>query len=385
MEEELFNDRYIFYYDESNNIRKLILKDNSYNIDSDPSQKSSKNFILAGLVHKGNKCIDVKREDLLKKLHIPLSINEIKFKSIAKGDFFDVLKSKKLKSFLEYINDKELYIHYFNLNMEYWSFIDIIDDIFLYVSKNPNSELEFIFRNSNSTPEELNFLYKNYLHTLIKIDRKKFIESVVKFNYPNINKNTSNEFLSSLNNIIIDNIKNNKSISTLEIEELENLSFLFSRSIGIDDFFLVYSGEKDTILDGLYHFYFDKVKKFYNSTHVFDNEHNVSDKMKIFVKTSNYSFVDSKNEFLVQLSDIISGVLYRYFTFIERKCFLDGYEYNFNEIQTNNLKLIKSLIVKSDEECADFFLSVTSLKERYFHLDFLMNERFPKFISKVIL
>lgn len=385
MEEKLFNDRYTFYYDESNNIRKLTLKNNTYNIDNDPNQKSSKNFILAGLVHKGNKCIDVKREDLLKKLYIPLSVNEIKFKSIANGDFFDILKSKKLKSFLEYINEKELYIHCFNLNMEYWSFIDIIDDIFIFLSKKPNCELDVIVRNSNLTLEELSFLYKNYLHTLIKVDREKFIESVVKFNYPNINENTSNEFLLSLNNIIIDNLENNESISKLEREELKNLLFLFSRSIGIDDFFLVYSDEKYTILDGLYYFYFDKVKKFYNSKHVFDNEYNVSDKMKILEKVSNYSFVDSKNEFFVQLSDIISGVLYRYFTFIERKCFLDGYEYNFNEIQTSNLKLIKSLIVKSDEECTDFFRSVTSLKERNFHLDFLINERFPKFISKVIL
>ena len=41
--------QYEIYYDESNNIRKLYLEGEQYNIDKDPNQESSPIFVLAGI------------------------------------------------------------------------------------------------------------------------------------------------------------------------------------------------------------------------------------------------------------------------------------------------------------------------------------------------
>ena len=49
------NDVYTFYYDESNNVRKLYLSKqiDGYNVDHDEDKNTGVNFILGGIAHKG--------------------------------------------------------------------------------------------------------------------------------------------------------------------------------------------------------------------------------------------------------------------------------------------------------------------------------------------
>jgi len=65
-----------FYYDESNNIRKLWLKEDGFNasVDSD--------FVLGGVMHMTNHC-SANVEELKDQLRIQKSVKELKFKHIS--------------------------------------------------------------------------------------------------------------------------------------------------------------------------------------------------------------------------------------------------------------------------------------------------------------
>ncbi len=119
---ECIDDLFTFYYDESNNIRKLHLTSKGLNVDK------ACNFVLAGIVHKGEThCADF--DALRRSLNIQLSAKEIKLKHIGTGSFENILKSKKLGVLLKWLIDNNFYLHYFNLNVLYWSIVDIIDSI----------------------------------------------------------------------------------------------------------------------------------------------------------------------------------------------------------------------------------------------------------------
>ena len=123
------NKSYQFYYDESNNVRKLYLSKqiDGYNIDHDPDKHNSVNFVLAGVAHTGSSS-SADFDDLRQRIQLQANAKEFKLKHLAKGDFLTMLTSKKLTAFFEWLLYGDLYLHYFHLNMEYWGYVDIIDD-----------------------------------------------------------------------------------------------------------------------------------------------------------------------------------------------------------------------------------------------------------------
>lgn len=65
------DEKYIFYYDETNNIRKLHLTE-------DGSNAEFKNFVLGGIVHHADKSLG-DTDSLIKSLVLQKSAKEIKF------------------------------------------------------------------------------------------------------------------------------------------------------------------------------------------------------------------------------------------------------------------------------------------------------------------
>lgn len=68
METQITKNHDTLFYDESNNIRSLILSGDEYNIDNDPNQDSSPIFVLGGIAYKGN------------ELDVGINFNELKTK-----------------------------------------------------------------------------------------------------------------------------------------------------------------------------------------------------------------------------------------------------------------------------------------------------------------
>jgi hypothetical protein len=106
--------RYTLYYDETNNIRVLRTKPDGLNV------RGPKVFVLGGIVHKGGSR-ELGFESLRDSLPLPKDVSELKFNQIGSGEFLDVLRSPKMETFLKWVTDRQLFIHYQALDVFYWS------------------------------------------------------------------------------------------------------------------------------------------------------------------------------------------------------------------------------------------------------------------------
>ena len=182
MQLENINNKYTFFYDETNNIRKLLLKKSGkLNIQL---KELNQNFLLGGVCYEETTDLtSTSFQNLKEKLYLDKKIIEenleIKFKHIAKGNFLQCLKSNKLKTFLEWILANNLYIHYSSLDIFYWSILDIIESSVEYYEE---------FRH-----EDLNY-FKMILYEVAKVNIEEFLKILTKYNYPNIIRKKNKKF-----------------------------------------------------------------------------------------------------------------------------------------------------------------------------------------------
>lgn len=371
------NKNYTLYYDESNNVRVLSIQKNRYNIDNDSSQDASFNFILAGIAQDSkldNKTVNF--DELKNKLKLQTSVKEIKFKHIAKGDFLETIKSKKLTVLLKWLQESPYFIQYFNLNMEYWVFLDIIEDVCLYLDKE-----DLLAKNLD--PRAFQDHFKNCLYRLIKTDRQGFLSIMTRYNFPKIRKKNARRVLKDLVVLIKKNtttsVRLRKKTSKETVGLLKDLAKLFKRAKNIDELLFVYDFKENILIDGLSFFYDHQMRKFKHSQHVFDNEYkiqNAFEENKIWdeeLKKMNYNFVDSKKHTEVQLSDLVSGLFYKYFTFLNKYEYEEVQEIrkNLNITEKENIELMKMALDKAHAENPHFLFYVMSTTENDNHKYFM--------------
>lgn len=354
------NNKYTIYYDESNNMRKLLLAGDEYNIDNDPNQDASPIFVLAGIAFaNSSKQIDF---DLLKKkMHLQKECTELKFSQMVKirakytpiEAFRYALGSKRFKTLFECLSSREVFIHYKMINTVYWSFLDIIEDIVLCI---------------NAQEDWMNQLfYKNCLYRLIKLDKENFLSLMTDFNYPNITKENSLKFLERLNDLIMKNVavKFSEGRNDQDSEMLVKLGFLVYKCIKLFgeklNFELVFDHDKDILIEDFSTFYINRLKTFPNSEHILDKECKIEEKINNVrmhdpeLDAVNFTFVESKEaqNYLVQISDVTAGFIRLYFNFLEYSSieevslFIDS----LNPTQKQTMSLFKELLDKSVEEC----------------------------------
>ncbi|QYJ90831.1 DUF3800 domain-containing protein [Shewanella halotolerans] len=339
------DDVYTFYYDETNNIRKLYLKDTGLNVGM------TDNFLLAGILHKGLST-DSDYSALFKNLNLQKSARELKLKHIAKGDFLDMLKSDKLFIILSWLIENKFYIHYFNLNIIYWSVIDIIDSII--------GELHHPFYVMN------HMSIKSDFYELANSNSDVFLNALHEFNYPDVPKEKVHNFcrwlidftcihscmLSNFRANVIENLVK----ESLRIEELPFISGFHGREL-IGSFMV---------------FYLRNLYLFKNSIHIFDEEKCIQDDVKDFSLTDNgipmqnHEFVKSHNSEAVQLSDVITGFLGKYFSYLkdvsDEQLVRD--KAGLTSTQFKTLSALKHIIDVSDDVSRGFFNVVSSEGEQ---------------------
>jgi hypothetical protein len=351
--------KYSLYYDESNNIRKLVLDGDGYNIDNDPNQDQSPIFVIAGIAFS-EKSKDVDFEDLRKQLYLQKLVTELKLANMVKirakytptQAFNYALGSKKIKALFKYLLSNNIFIHYEMINTVYWSFLDIIEDLVLC---------------TNDPKDIVNqFTYKDCLYRLIKIDKENFLSLMTQSNYPNIGQHDSLRFIERLNDLIMRNIalKISKGEIDLDVEMLNCLGLLVFKCIKLFkdkiNFELVFDSKKDILIEDFSFFYMHRMKMFPNSLHIFDNEPIVEKKIN---SAKNYdpdmvglsfSFVESKKaeNHLVQIADVVSGFIRIYFNFLEYASFEDVTKFvsELNQMQKETLVLFKKSLNQSAEE-----------------------------------
>ena len=87
---------YTFYYDETNNIRRLRVTPTGLNV------RNPQCYVLGGIAHKGP-IRDLHIDALRSALRIQHSAPEIKLRHLGKGEFIDLLKSPKISLFLDWM------------------------------------------------------------------------------------------------------------------------------------------------------------------------------------------------------------------------------------------------------------------------------------------
>lgn len=322
------DEKYIFYYDETNNIRKLHLTEYGSNAEF-------KNFVIGGIVHHANKGLG-DTDSLIKSLVLQKSAKEIKFNQLATGKFLGVLNSQRIRTLLKWLIDNEIYIHYSNFNILYWSIVDIIDSLW----SDPHLKKYMQYQDE----------IKNELYRLCNIDLDSVVNIFKKYSYPNIQRNQGFNFLVDLSNHF-------KLISPQPISDITKLVInMLRHGATIDELDFLVDNEDDILIESFKDLYLRPISIYPNSVHIFDEEDTVQKELQFFkVKYKDqfvdYKFVKSTDCVAIQLSDAICGLLGSYFNFLEDHSMkaLLAHKNTLNPRQIETLELLKTLIEKSDK------------------------------------
>jgi hypothetical protein len=170
--------KYTFYHDETNNVGKLHIGVHGLNV------AELNVFVLGGVVHAGEpRPIDIQPLREAMRIH-QKSAEEIKFKHVAKGRFPDLLRSTRLTTFLRWITENGLMIHYHELDPLYWSIVDILDSILPELG-NP----ELIVYHA---------LLKGDLIRILRCDLPATIGLFQRYSYPDLAPESRKPFLTGL-------------------------------------------------------------------------------------------------------------------------------------------------------------------------------------------
>lgn len=342
------DDEYIFYYDETNNIRKFWFKDeNKLNI---PKNDLTKNFVLGGVLHYKD-APQPNINQLRTNLKLQSNVIEIKLKHIATGSFTNCLNSQKLEIFLTWLLANDLLIHYSSLNIIYWSIVDIIDSL-------KGVENHF----------HINRELKTTLYEIIRQNLDDFLNLIHKYEYPNVNRKKAKDFLDELSLFI----QSNKSeIIAKHIFSQELVSIIEDLISNADEQDLTFiMDEKDHVLiDNLFPFYIRNFTIFNNSHHILDEEPLIQEQFDQYEfydnqsRWENFEFKDSSSTPLIQISDIITGLMGKLFDYINNLSDDDVHSIksSLNQQQEKNFHLLVSLLIKSELHSSALAHSTQSL------------------------
>lgn len=274
-----------FYYDETNNIRKFYLNQNSFNAPHEGD------FVLGGIV--GMVSTD-EIEKLFATLKFQPNIKEVKFSHVASGDFAHVLKSTKLAAIFDFLIEKPVCIHYFTVNFLYYSLVDIIDSAIIGSGRN-----DLMIHNIE---------LKAVLYDVCKLELDNVVGIFAHFKYPNVKADEFDKFVYH----IVKVLNRNKKMFPAAIPEIIEI---LEKSAKHRNLPFITDEEDGMLIKQFYQFYVQPIQVFSNSMHLLDNELEVMDdfeKMKksgIVLINNKFSFADSVTSKHLQISDIVVGFI----------------------------------------------------------------------------
>lgn len=340
---ECFNKECHFFYDETNNYRKFWLQEEDFNA------SITSDFVLGGVLYFG-KSTNSDVNELKKRVKLQKSAEELKFKHlIEKGSsFLDCLANKKIRIFLEWLNDSDLYIHYSNINNFYYALVDIIDSVF----------------DEKMYSHDLANAMKNELYVLAINNYENFFKLLKRFNYPNINDADVSGFFEGMIEMINDNYHENFC--------MECLRQVLKSARKKKELIFLKQNKENTIIENYYTFYTRTIELFKNAKHTFDEESEVEKEINKFEFfdgnkiMENYRFVKSKDDDLVQVSDCFVGLMGKFFSFINQisEDEINSLDTILEDFQKDSLGLFCKLILKSEKMCIYYLHSIASIYER---------------------
>lgn len=334
------DEQYTFYYDETNNIRKLHVRNGRLNV------VDLNDFVLGGIVQNG-KAIGLDLLKLRADLKLHKNIAELKLKHIAQGNFLNLLKSDKLAVFLQWLLESKMRVHYHHLDPFYWSIVDIIDSI--------------VFGIDDPSITASQHILKCDLYEVLKHNLALTVAVFDKYGYPNLTVDNRHSFIRDL----IELVENSPDV----LEEFNHymLKGVIQYGLRLESLNFIEDNIPNVLIDDFSNFYKSRIRLFNKSLHVFDEEpsimpHLSSDLLFQEMFKEKYYFSCSKDEAGIQISDVIVGLLGKMHTYLRG---FSGSEIEhdrdqFDGVSKMNLELINNLLSISDQESNAFLHHVAS-------------------------
>ena len=336
---------YTFYYDETNNVRKLHLTSDGMNI------RRPDCFVLGGIVHQGRP-----RPIVLAELHAALrlqpSVKEIKLKHLGAGGFLALLASPKIETFLEWLTAHEFLLHYQVTDLLYWSIVDIVDSIVTEVGE--------------PALMAAHLLLKDSLYTVLRDDVDGTAELLGRYNYPDVGRERRSAFIAELRDLV------EHREPLLEHFPFYMLKGLLQAARGLESLPYLEDETPNVLIDGFGSFFLNRLCLFTKAQHILDDEKQVEAYLESLPLSDNgvplrhFRFANSQSEAGVQLSDAVAGLLGKLFSHLNCTPFdeLEEELANLTDQQRRSLTLLARLLDASTDQCPGFAQYVISAEDR---------------------
>lgn len=339
------DDKFAFFYDETNNIRKLTLTEDGTNV---PERK---NFVLGGVVLRDGQTLpDI--ATLRAELGMQVNAPEIKFKHVANGGFEAALASRKMARFLAWLTEHQIAIHYSSINIVYWSIVDIVDSILA-------SRRFDAFRHGRRE-------MKNELYRITRKDEPAFLALMKRHGYPDIQRGKAADFITDVRAFLRlhEPVASNR--PTRMLQEV------FSMAHVLDELVFLVDDQPDVLIGSFSSFFTIPVLLFKNATHVFDREIQVEETLNVdgFKQRAqgiDYRFSDSKADPGIQLADVTVGLIGKYQDFVEehRLPELLARQKAWSAAQSETFRLLRGVIDYSDAVSNAFVHRITAMDSEW--------------------
>lgn len=335
------NESLVFFYDESNNIRKYHNKNGSFNT------SEYQNFSLGGIVLI-NSLEDKDFNELTEILDFGKNDHFYEFKLkhflVKKGDnFIGKINSQKLSTLLEYLYLKQgVFVHFIILNYFYYGIVDIVDTLFesgQVPTKNDSDNL------------------KTFIYTKMVVDYNYWSQKFWEYDYPNVSTEQMVNFLDDLISYFV-KVRTSTTIEHKLKDRFINLCSWRKRELRDNTHTLLSGNNPNSLVDTLSEVYQARVMVYDRSYHIFDDEYSIGEKWKKigFYEwgiDKRFEFRKSETDVRIQISDVLAGIIARLFDFLSQISSIAELANTLRKIPDNSssykvLRYLFLLISKSD-------------------------------------
>lgn len=312
------------YYDESGNVKHLIVKNGKLNAEVDTV------FVLGGVQAEESISFDDLKTTLGKN-----PTKELKSTKDLGGSFIDILRKDNFRKILELIHDRGWHVHFKVVQVLYYGLVDIVDSI---------DGLKF-------SPS----IYKAELYKVLKKNPEKTLSLFKKYKYPNIAENQVMCFLSDLLDMIDEVIREDASNLKKNLF-LGNLRCNIEKAKQQKSLSFIQDEEPHTWVSNFEQFYKLEILSLPKKTLVFDEEKQV---MNLIVKQDikingespdNYCFKESGADSMIQVCDYVVCILRKYMIFLDKlEPEVEAEISRFDETKMSNYKLLNQVLLESFE------------------------------------
>lgn len=361
----LCDEKLTFYYDETNNCGKFYLTEIGIN---DESALLS-DFILGGVMYDGEKNpADI--DKLFQDLKLQSSIKEAKFKHINRGrkPFLEFMGSDRVTTYINWLYESGLYIHYATLNNLYYGLVDLVDSIW-----ETRPQFAFSFEWIQYLKSELYHFCLDYLEETLPL--------MHKYHFPNIDKEKTRDFCLDFCNFI-QTYNDDTTQAGFGMETLRQMI----KDVGKHgEMSLLHDNEADVLVSEYYSIYMSRCYTYKNAYHYFDNEKVIKAKLNQVRLVDagkpfrNYQFLESTGNELIQVSDIFVGLLSKVFRYLDGVTEDDiiAIDRIKNAQAIMNLRKLNELIIRSDRKHPMLIQNVNDVRltrQRMVNLELLIGE-----------